>query len=261
MVASAYNERLGFRVGDKGTQTSRTIMLTELSSLLESCAPDCSRDAYVTAALEDNVLGKQTAATRKLTLQRLSELYALRDSEPLFRVLRHLWFRDSEGRPLMALLCALARDPLLRATARPILEMRAGEELSRQAMTDAVRDHVGGRLNDSTSDKVVRNASSSWSQGGHLEGRVRKFRRLVRPSPAALTYALILGYLQGRRGAQLFDSEWTRILDAGQSDLRSLAMEAKRLGYLDLKVAADVIEVTFPNLLTNRELIESRVPN
>lgn len=258
MIPHPYSERFGFRTGDKGTQTSRTIMLAELSTLLDSCPPDSNRSAYVAAAVDENVLGKRTAATRKLTVQRLSELYCLDSAEPLFRVLRDLWFRDREGRPLVALLCALARDPLLRATAAPVLEMRAGEELSRQAMTDVIRHQAGDRLNDSTLDKVVRNASSSWAQSGHLEGRVRKFRRKVRPTPDALTYALVLGFLQGLRGAKLFDSEWTRALDLNPGELRPLALEAKRLGKLDVKTAGDIVEIGFSSLLTPKEIIESR---
>lgn len=258
MTPHPYNERLGFRTGDKGTHTSRTMMLVELTALLNACPRDCSRAAYVSAAVEENALGKQTAATRKLTVQRLSELYCIDPAEPLFRILRYLWNRDQEGRPLIALLCALARDPLLRATSAAVLEMRAGEELSRQSMTNAVRHQVADRLNDATLDKVVRNASSSWAQSGHLDGRVRKFRRKVRVTPGALTYALILGFLQGIRGARLFESEWTQVLDASPGELRPIAMEAKRLGYLDLKIAGEIVELGFSTLLTNKELIESR---
>ena len=46
---------------------------------------------------------------------------------------------------------------------------------------------VGSRLNDAILDKVARNAGSSWSQSGHLQGRVRKIRLRVDPTvgPAA----------------------------------------------------------------------------
>lgn len=63
-------------------------MLDELSTLLDSLSPDAGRPDYLTAIIENNALGKQTAATRKLTAQRLTELYALESSVPLFRVLR-----------------------------------------------------------------------------------------------------------------------------------------------------------------------------
>ena len=234
-------------------------MLDELSILLDSLSPDAGRADYLAAIVEHNTLGKQTAATRKLTAQRLTELYALEPSAPLFRVLRRFWKDDVAGRPLLALLCALARDPLLRATAESVLVMTPGEELSRQKITDAIRSAVGGRLNDATLDKVVRNASSSWAQSGHLEGRVRKFRHFVRPTPLATAYALMLGYLEGLRGGRLFETNWTKVLDASPAELRSVAAEAKRLNGLDLKSAGDVIEVGFSTVLTPQEIKDSRV--
>ena len=62
----------GFRWGDKGTHTSRTIMLEEVRLLLESCRPDATRDDYLSAIHDDNCLGKRTAATRRLSSQRLT---------------------------------------------------------------------------------------------------------------------------------------------------------------------------------------------
>lgn len=250
---------IGFREGDKGTHTSRTMMLEELGVMLAAVPLDGNREAYLHAAIEENVLGKPTVATRKLSVQRLSELYALDPQCPLFRVLRKIWEHGNSDRPLLALLCALARDPTLRATAEPVLAMAAGEELSRQRMTDAIRGAVGERLNDSTCDKVVRNASSSWAQSGHLHGRTRKFRQPIRPGAAAATYALVLGFLQGLRGSSLFNTLWTRVLCSTPGQIRDLAADGKRYGYLDMKIAGDIIDVSFSALLTNKEIQESRV--
>ena len=66
----------GFRAGERGTHTSRTMMLEELSHLLEAVPGDVAREQYADAVMEQNCLGKRTAATRKLSLQRLTELYA-----------------------------------------------------------------------------------------------------------------------------------------------------------------------------------------
>jgi len=234
-------------------------MFDELSVLLASLPPNAGRVDYLAAIIENNTLDKQTAATRKLTAQRLTELYGLESSIPVFRVLRRFWQDDPDGRPLLALLCALARDPLLRATAEPVLAMSVGEELSRQKITDAIRSVVGDRLNDATLDKVVRNASSSWTQSGHLQGRVRKFRQLVRPTPLSTAYSLLLGYLEGLRGGRLFETTWTRVLDASPGELRTVAAEAKRLSGLDLKASGDVIEIGFNTVLTPQEIKDSRV--
>ncbi len=243
----------GFRWGDKGTHTSRTIMLDELRAVLDNCRPDATRDDYLAAIHEDNCLGKRTVATRRLSSQRLSELYALDPNVLLFRVMRHCWYADRDGQPILAILLALARDPLLRASAPPVLRMRPGEELARQQMTDAINKVVGSRLSESTLDKVVRNTSSSWTQSGHLKGRGRKVRQTVTATPATTAFALLLGYVAGERGAALFESLWAQVLDAPVGELMHVAMDARRLGFIDMSQSGGIIEVAFSRLLAPDE--------
>lgn len=243
----------GFRWGEKGTHTSRTIMLDEVRAVLANCQPDATHAHYLSAIHEDNCLGKRTTATRKLSSQRLSELYALDPEVPLFRVMRRCWYADRDGQAVLALLLALARDPLLRVTAPPVLRMRPGEELARQQMTDALNRAVGSRLNESTLDKVVRNTASSWTQSGHLKGRGRKVRQTVAPTAASTAFALLLGYLSGTRGAALFETLWAQVLDALPGELMHLAMGARRLGFLDMSQSGGVIDVAFSRLLAPDE--------
>jgi len=243
----------GFRSGARGTHTSRTIMFEELSHLLDAVPGEASREDYAKAVMEDNCLGKKTAATRKLSLQRLIELYGLDARVVLFRVLRNLWGRHETSRPLLALLLALARDPLLRATAGAVVRTPVGHEFARQTMKDALVEAVGDRLNEATLDKVMRNASSSWTQSGHLKGRSRKTRQRVEATPAVVTYALLLGFAVGRRGRRLFDTPWAVIPDASPHELIDSAVDAKRLGLLDIKQSGTIIDVSFPALLTEKE--------
>jgi len=245
--------KAGFRIGDKGTHTSRTIMFKELDLLLKDQEQGAPREAYVSAIIDQNCLGKKTVSTRKLTCQRLSELYGLDPSIPIFRILRHLWQFDETGRPLLALSAALARDPLLRVTLPPILQMSTGEELMRQKIKEALRQSIENRLNNGTLDTVVRNTSSSWTQSGHLAGRVRKYRQKVNPTPVATAYALILGYILGARGSGLFNTLWAKVLDKSAEELVFLATDAKRLGFLDLSQAGGVVEVSFNRILTEDE--------
>ena len=200
----------GFRSGNRGTHTSRTIMLAELSHLLDAAPGDVTREDYAEAVVDGNCLGKRTAANRRLSLQRLTELYGLNAQLILFRVLRDLWIRHETSRPLLSLLLALARDPLLRAIATVIIKTPFGHKFARQTMKEVLSDAVGDRLNESTLDAVVRNASSSWTQSGHLQGRVRKTRQRVQPTPVATAYALLLGFAVGRRGRILFETPWGR---------------------------------------------------
>ncbi len=78
--------------------------------------PDEASYDYVRAIIEENVLGKRTMATRRESLRRLSELYALNPGLSPFRALRDLWQANPEAQPLLAFLCASARDPILRAS-------------------------------------------------------------------------------------------------------------------------------------------------
>lgn len=243
----------GFRFGNKGTHTSRTIMFDELQTLLRCAAPEATREEYRRLITEDNCLGKLTSSTRRLSDQRLSELYSLDANVVLFRILRRLWQADDQGHPLLALLAGMARDPLLRFTAAPILRIRPGEELGRQDLTDSLIRGTGSRFKEATLDKIVRNAASSWTQSGHLEGRSRKRRVLVHPRPSVATFALFLGYVLGLRGSALFDTIWAKALDVSADELIYIAMDAKRLGLLDLNSSGGVTEVSFNRLLSPEE--------
>lgn len=235
--------RAGLRFGDKGTHTSRTIMLAELTELLATVPDSSTRNDYATAIIDENVLGKNTASTRRLTNQRLGELYGLDPKIPIFRVLRRLWAIDEAGRPLLALLCALGRDPLLRTTAPPVLALNPGDELVRSTLTDAIRVSIGNRLNESILDKVVRNAGSSWTQAGHLEGRVRKVRRRVEPTPGAVAFAIWLGSLFSITGQELLTTPWISVLDREPRALLDLVLRAKQLRLLQAYIGGDVVDI------------------
>ena len=236
-------EEIGFRFGNKGTHTSRTMMLSELENVLDLTEETAERKAYTSAIIDGNCLLKATAATRRLSNQRLSELYGLDPKLPLFRVLRRLWKIDQTNRSRLALLAAIARDPLLAATASSIIPLPPGAKFQREPLKASLRSLVGDRLNDSTLEKVCRNAASSWTQSGHLQGRVCKIRRLVSASPATAAFALYLADAAGYRGGQSFTSAWFRVLDCDPSQARHYALEAKRLGLVNLRMAGDVVEL------------------
>jgi hypothetical protein len=236
-------ERAGLRFGDKGTHTSRTMMSTELTELLQVAPRDSTREEYAAAIIEENVLGKATTSNRRSTNQRLGELYGLDPSIPVFRVLLRLWDIDQEGRPLLAILTALGRDPLLRTTASTILNLAPGAELVRTNLLEAIGSETEGRLKESVRDKVARNSGSSWTQSGHLKGRVRKIRQPVEPTPAAGAFVLWLGTVQGLAGESLLDSAWARVLDSSPSRLLDLTLRAKQLGLLHARVGGGVVEI------------------
>ncbi len=239
---------VGFRLGDKGTHTSRTMMLDELSAAFAATNADATRAQYAEAAIDGNCFSKTTVATRRLTNQRLGELYGLDPEMPLFRILRDLWDKDENGRPLLAVLVAMARDPLLLATAPSIISLQPGVEFLRDGMKTALRKLVGDRLNDAILDKVVRNAASSWSQSGHMVGRTFKRREVVRATAATVALAMYLGNAVGFRGADLLSSGWVAVLDCSPTKAQELALAAKRAGYIDLRIAGEVFELSLDRL-------------
>src|SRR5215469_7500988 len=79
-------EFLGFREGAASVHTSRTMMLAELTLLLEHVGRNAKVEEYLAAIVDHNVLGKPTQTTRKRSAQRLAELYALDQSRAVFRL-------------------------------------------------------------------------------------------------------------------------------------------------------------------------------
>lgn len=234
---------LGFRVAVSGPHTGKTLMLQELEALLVAVPADAPAKAYRVAIVEENLLGKGTLSTRKETASRLTALHGLDSSKPLFRVLRRLWAVDPAAHPQLALLNGLARDPLLMATQGQVLGMAEGQRLQRTEMVAAIRGFTHDRLGDKVLDAVARNTASSWTQSGHLKGKVKKLRQPLSPRPASLALALWLGYASGKRGKALLGTPWAAVLDCSSSGLMELAGQAKRLGLLKLSHGAGVVSI------------------
>lgn len=223
-------------------------MFSDLSLVLGNASGDIDREGYKCCVVEENCLGKPTASTRRLSFQRLSELYSLDPQVSLFRVLRRLWIMDAGSQPHLALLLALARDPLLRASASAVLPLKAGDEFRRSDAEAVLRTATEGRLNDSILAKVVRNCASSWAQSGHLKGRTFKVRQLIKPHFASVTMALAIGHAAGFRGEALFNSPWMQVLDIDPATARNLTLEAKRAGLLDLRVSDKIVDLQLDRL-------------
>jgi len=234
-----------------GTNTSHTIVISALSALLKAVPANASAVAYQQAALEANVLGKDTEGARRRTYRYLRELYLLRPDSLLFRALRDLWPVSPPAGPLLAGLCALARDSVFRASSAAILDTSHGETLTSVDLANAVGEVFPSSYGAATLAKIGRNTFSSWEQTGHLEDAGRSIKVRIRPAcrPANVAYALLLGHLEGVRGRALLDTLWARVLDQPQSHLLELAAAASQQGMLELRAAGGVIDVGFRELL------------
>jgi hypothetical protein len=239
----------GFRSDAQSVHGSRTIMVADLSELFMHVPVDSEHEAYRRAIQEENVLGKKTASTRLWAYTKLRELYGLDPRLPVFRALRLLWAADSEGRPLLALLAATARDSLLRSTMGAVIEIPVGQELTRERIQEAVVAARGDRFSATTMKSLLANVTSSWTQSGHLAPRGR-IRTAPPTGTSAVALALFLGYLTGARGLMLFATPWTALLGLPESRLQDMAREASRRGWLTYRGIGDVVDITFERLLT-----------
>jgi len=234
-----------------GTNTSHTIVISALAALLDALPAGATNVEYERAALESNLLGKQTEGGRRRTFRYLKELYLLRPDALLFRALRDLWPDDPEARPLLAGLCALARDAVFRASSAAVVRSGPGDALTSRDLADAVGEHFPSSYSESTLAKIGRNTFSSWEQTGHLAGgeRTTKVRTRAVCRPSNIAYALMLGHLEGARGEGLFDTLWAQVLDQPRSHLFDLAVAASQRGLLEFRHGGGVVEVSFHELL------------
>jgi len=247
--------KFGFSFSKGSVHMARTMMLEDLELLFEEITdPTAPQNEFLKAIVEDNCLKKRSVKTRQLTAKHLTDLYVLDPSVAIFRALRFFWQRDKDGHPLIALICAYARDSLLKSTAEFILNFPEGTLVKRETLEESIDNMESDRFSKATLKSVAQNINSSFTKSGHLSGRIKKIRSKANPTPGAAAYALFLGYLSGLRGESLFNSEYTRLLDCPAQRTIELAEIASQRGWIVFKRIGNVMELLFPNLLTNQEM-------
>lgn len=246
-------QRFGFSFEKGGAHLARTMMLNDLSVLLQNGRIEQSRDQLLSAINDDNVLGKRSAQSRKLAARHLGKLYGFDERLPIYRAFAFLWQREDCGRPLLALLIAYVRDAVLRSSAPFIFQMKEGEPFEREALESFIDQLQPGRFSAAMLKSAAQNLAGTWTQSGHLLGRVKKTRRFVEPTPASVALALLLSYVTGHRGQLIFESEYVKLLDCSPNQGMELAEAAASKGWIDFKRVGSIMEVSFPRLLTEVE--------
>ena len=244
---------LGFRDGDKGAHSSRTMMLAELSTLLAATDPTATHDDFRHVVVDENLLGKRTADNRDRSFAFLSQLYGLDPGVPTYRLLRRFWDADPGARPLLALLSACARDPLARGAAPGLLAVRQGERVDPDRIVE-ILGTAAARFNPKTLHSLSKNLASTFAQSGHLSGKLNKTRSRPIATPTTAAFAAALGWMEGGRGQFLLSSLWARLLDRNPSEVLDLLLAAGRAGWLDVRSAGGIVEVRMDRLLTPSEL-------
>jgi len=227
-----------------GTLTSRTLMFAELEVLLTA---DTSGDleTHRQLVVDENVCAKNSSSTRLKTFRHLRELYALDENVPLFRIWKQLWSAAPAERPLLALVLAATREPLLRATAPVIINALPGAIITPGDLETAVETVLPGNYRAATQARLGRNCASAWAQSGHLSGKLTKRRAKAIAGPATVSLALLLGYLGEARGLALFETLWVQLLDIGSVQIDQFAFAASSRGWIDYRRIGDVVDVGF----------------
>lgn len=232
-----------------GVSTSRTFMSKEMSLLLDATLPQASIDIYRQAIVDENVLNKASMQTRGKTFRFLRDRYGLDLSIPLFRCLRVLCDAEPGSRPQLAMLAAVARDPLLRSTVPVVLDTPVGSPLGSADLARAMSSAFPSQFTEKTLASSSENAMATWIQSGLFrKGQRQHLRQAVAASPASTTLSLLLGEVSGAIGAALLTTPWTALIGGTPEVLLSHARDASLHDWLELRNAGGVVEVTFRHL-------------
>jgi hypothetical protein len=237
-------ESFGFKFTGSA-HISKTMMLNEITTLLINLHENTSREQYRSAIVSDNILSKATQSNRNETYKKLRSFYALDEKVPLFCIFRELALFDPESIPLLSVLIAWARDPLLRASTPAIFEVVEGGEVSTSSILEALLRVYPDQYSHESITTTASHIATSWTQSGHIVGKQKRIRKRVIAKPAQITLALVLGYVSGNHGDNVFKSSFCKLLDLNPVEAKSLALQAHRANLINLKAIGPIVEVTF----------------
>lgn len=135
----------GFTLAPRASLSRTTVLIEQAALLFDVSSPDTPYEELQRLVVEENVLLKRTHANRRQVFRGLREMYGLRQSIPLYRVLRLLWLEAEPERRLLAMLTCLAREPVLRATAPLVLAKRPGDSVTPAELEREIEQHLPGR--------------------------------------------------------------------------------------------------------------------
>lgn len=238
--------KLGFKFGKSGAHSARSLMYTELKTLLDGRPAQATRHDYQQDIELYNVLHKSSDNARKLTFRHLVDLYGISPEIPLFHVFRQLWERNEEAQPLLALQLALARDPLLRQTLGLIGATPLGQVLEREQVEHILSTPEPERFSPASLRSFAQNINGSWTQAGFLQGKYKKVRTSPVVTYVNAAFALFLSHCEGRAGQGLFQTPWFQLLSLESAQGYELAYMASLHGVISYKQASGIVEVRFP---------------
>jgi len=242
-------EDFGLRLSGGGGHQSKTMMLSELTTIL-AVAETRGLNEAIGAIQSENLLGKTSTAAAISALKNLFSLYGLKAPPAITRAMIRLWAGEANSHPLLALLCALARDPLLRDTAKAVLSAPIGQRFGAKELTEILTDKHSDRFGLATLRSLGQNCASTWTQSGHLSGRVAKVRTQVEATPEAAAFAALVAQAAGFGGPTVLSSLWMAVLDAPPEEQLGLLRRAQGRGLVRVRQAGAVFELQISPELT-----------
>lgn len=247
-------EQLGFKYGTSGAHSARSMMIEDLSALMALHPDGAPLTTFKADVVDFNVLHKGTANSRKLTLRHLIDLYSLDTSVCLYRNFLRLWAQtEDQKRPLLALQLAFCRDALLRLAIPMLSAVSPGESYSKEQTMELLEQHNPGGYRPSSLSSFAQNINGSLTQAGFLHGRNKKVRSQPSVGPTNIAFALFVAHLHGEDGSIALKSKWLKLLGINHDEIVALAHGAHSRGLIKFTHAGEVVEIRFPNWLTEHE--------
>lgn len=232
----------GLKLRGGGVHQSKTMMSKDIDKVMVGI--QLTNVSPKTLVVEDNILSKSTLSTRKLTYANLNALYSLEAELPIYRVMKALRYTAPESKELLYLMASLVRDPLLRDSAEAILTAPMGKRVSWSSIAEVFQAKFPERFTQKMLRSLSQNCASSWTQSGHLEGRVKKIRRRITPRPCVVAFGALIASLCGFGGSTLLESPWLRILDINSGQALDLLRQAEAQGLARVRSIGDVLEIS-----------------
>ena len=232
-------------LNEVGAHSSRTMMLKELGILLDSTSVNATFNDLKKRVVEDNILRKASISGRKKTFGFLKQLYSLDPAIPIFRLLRWGWSQNIDEKPILCILCALSRDAALRSSAPYIFSIAEGSSPNKLDLIQILELSFPNQYSQKLLKSMSENLLSSWTQSGHLVGKLKKIRSKPTVGPVSVTYALYLGWLSGIRGRNLLSTPWIEVLNLTDWEIRELLQLASKKGWIKYSESGGMVEITF----------------
>ena len=187
--------------------------------------------------------------TRQKTFRHLRELYALDTEIALWRVARFLWARaPAAERPLLALIVAYAREPLLRLTWELVGPLPLQHALTPAAIDAFVERARPGQYNSKTRISTAQHIASAWAQSGHLSGHNPKL--LARAGRSSSHGAGVVARKRAGFGARrLFSLALGGFARCFPRAVDKSAFEAHKFGWLDYRRIERAVQLDFSRLV------------